>query len=432
MAELGGLGVTYRPKLLFICHILPYPPDEGAKIRSYNILRQLARAFDITALCFYRIKSGVTVAQVPERVALLREFADLTAFPIPQEHNRPRFVWDHLRSSTSHRVYTDYVFASRQFRSHLTEVLRSESFDLAHVTNVLSSYLPLLRRIPVALSHDNFEPGLLCRRAEAERAPYRRAYVAYQARLTENMLRHWCDEVAVNVVVSEKDRADLQRLAPRARFAIAPNGVDIERFSPLPSANRGIVFVGGTNWSPNYEALTHFCENILPLIQRSGTPVPVRWVGHASVKLQRACRQRYGVDLTGYVDDIRPYVRDAACYVVPLRVGGGSRLKILDAWAMGKAVVSTSIGCEGLSAVDGENILIRDTPEEFAAAVRSVLRDEDLRCRLGEHGRETVVQYYSWDIVGSKLVNEYLELIDRSRKHAELSAARHAQRGGDS
>ncbi|HEV2735546.1 MAG TPA: glycosyltransferase family 4 protein, partial [Longimicrobiaceae bacterium] len=117
------------------------------------------------------------------------------------------------------------------------------------------------------------------------------------------------------------------------------------------------------------------------------------------------------IGLTGYVEDIRPYVQRAACYVVPLRVGGGTRLKILDAWAMGKAVVSTSIGCEGLDARDGDNVLVRDDPAEFAAAVRQVLDDEGLRARLGEGARRTAEEVYDWEVIGRSMNREYLALL---------------------
>ena len=115
--------------------------------------------------------------------------------------------------------------------------------------------------------------------------------------------------------------------------------------------------------------------------------------------------------MTGYVEDIRPHVQRAACYVVPLRVGGGTRLKILDAWAMGKAVVSTSVGCEGLDARDGENILIRDDARSFAEAVGRVLRDGELRRRLAAGARETAERVYDWDVIGARMVREYTALL---------------------
>src|SRR5438270_13359550 len=131
-------------------------------------------------------------------------------------------------------------------------------------------------------------------------------------------------------------------------------------------------------------------------------------------------RNPYHVEHTGYVADCRPYVRDAACFVVPLRVGGGTRLKILDAWAMGKAVVSTSVGCEGLAAEDGRNILIRDDPAEFARAVCAVLRDQSLRARLGAAARATGEQHYSWERIGGPMLQLYDALQDSS---AALSVA---------
>src|SRR5439155_598375 len=141
----------------------------------------------------------------------------------------------------------------------------------------------------------------------------------------------------------------------------------------------GLVFVGELTWFPNRDALEYFSDEILPKVRAIHGGTPVRWVGRASEEVRRQYRDRAGVELTGYVPDVRPYVRDAACYVVPLRVGGGTRLKILEAWAMGKAVVSTAVGCEGLAAHEDRNILIRDDPEDFAQAVRAVLQHGALR-----------------------------------------------------
>src|SRR5262249_52344196 len=153
-----------------------------------------------------------------------------------------------------------------------------------------------------------------------------------------------------------------------ARVTVIPNGVDVATFRPEPGRAEGLVFVGGSNWFPNRDALDYFCHEVLPHVRRMcGDGIPVRWVGRCSENDQRDYANRFGVQLTGYVDDVRPWVRDAACYIVPMRVGGGTRVKILDAWAMGKAVVSTSIGGEGLAVADGTNILVRDRPEEFAA-----------------------------------------------------------------
>ena len=400
--------LSRRPRLLFLCQTLPFPPDGGVWIRTYHVLRLLARTFDVTALCFERAGSVDGTRDLAAGRAALSRFANVEIFAIPQRQSRLRFVWDHCRSVALGRVYTTYLYESRAFRRRLADLLRSEAFDLVHVDSLdLATYLPSCEGLPVVCVHHDVESALLQGRARLERARWRRAYLAFQSGLMDEVERHWCGRIALNVAVSERDAALLKRQAPAARIAVVPNGVDMDEFRAEETAGTGVAFVGGTNPFPNRDALDFFCEQILPRIRRGGAKVPVRWIGRASEQQQREYRDRHDVELTGYVEDARPLMRDAACHIVPLRVGGGTRLKILNAWAMGKAVVSTSIGCEGLAAADGQNILIRDDPKEFANAVLAVLEDEALRRALGESGRATAQRLYSWDVVGRRMVDAY-------------------------
>lgn len=396
-----------KPSLLFLCQTLPYPPDGGAAIRAYNVLRLLARDFDVTALCFYRR------ATTPDRagsVAVLRTIASLVeAFPIDQEHDRMRLAWDHARSLLTARSYTVYAYESTAFRAALVAHLSRTRFDVVHMDSLdLSAYLPLLRDIPVVVGHQNVESALLRRRAAQESRALRRRYLRVQAWLTEREERRWLPRAALNVAVSDGDARDLAALAPSTRIAVIPNGVDVESFAPAPGVQKsGIAFVGGMSWFPNADAMEYFAKDILPLIRARDHAVTVTWVGRASPSdIERFAR--VGIRLTGHVDDIRPFVYSAACYVVPLRIGGGTRLKILDGWALGKAIVSTSIGCEGLDAVDGKNILVRDDPQSFAAAIMTVLRDSGLRTSLERNGRRTAEQRYSWEVIGETLRPMYL------------------------
>ncbi len=421
-------SLTGRPKLLFLCQTLPYPPDGGVWIRTYHILRLLARAFDITALCFERSSapgSGATWSPAASRDALSR-FAAVDVFPIPQRHSRIRYAWDHCRSLAFRRVYTTYLYDSRAFRRQLRRLMQSTDFDLVHVDSLdLADYLPACRDVPVVCVHHNVESALLERRAAIERNRWRSAYLRYQARLTEEVERHWCERVALNVAVSDQDRAALKQIAPASRVTVVPNGVDTREFHPDATAGTGIGFVGGATWFPNLDALDFFSQDILPHVRAASGDLPVRWIGSASPAQQQAYGEQCGIYLTGYVDDVRPLMRVAACHIVPLRAGGGTRLKILNSWAMGKPVVSTSIGCEGLAAVDGENILIRDNPKEFADAILAVLKDRDLGRRLGAGGRATVERHYSWDVIGTDLVDTYLRIGNADR---QLQNA--ARRGG--
>ncbi|HWV57704.1 MAG TPA: glycosyltransferase [Longimicrobiales bacterium] len=405
-----------RPRLLFLAQTLPYPPDGGVKIRTYHVLRLLARTFDVTALCFYRVERDRHRGDVARAVDALERFARVEAFPIPQQHNRVRMVWDHARSLVARRAYTVFTYESADFRERLGHVLSARSFDVVHMDSLdLSPYLGALGSLPVVCTHHDIQSVLLARRASIERAPWLRAYVAQQARLMRDEEIAVCSRVALNVTVSQVDRATLERLVPGARATVVPNGVDTDFFRPLPETHRntaptGIVSVGGTNWLPNRDSLEYFCHDILPRIRALGETSPVTWVGRASSAEREAYAARHGVELTGYVDDVRPYVHRAACYVVPIRAGGGTRVKILDAWAMGKAVVSTSVGCEGLGAIDGHDILIRDDPAEFAEAVTEVLRNPELRRHLGANARRTAVERFDWDVVGRAMADEYLAL----------------------
>src|SRR5688500_2832917 len=367
--------MSAKPKLLFLCQTLPYPPDGGVWIRTCHVLRLLSEAFDITALCFERAGSADNGAgwQLAASRDGLGRFANVDVFAIPQKRSRLRFAWDHLRSLVHRRVYTTYLYDSRAFRRRLTEVVRSTAFDLVHVDSLdLAAYLPACGTIPVVCVHHDIESTLLRRRAALDPNRWCGAYLQFQAGLMDAVERRWCERVALNVTVSEQDRAVLKSAVPGARTTVVPNGVDLDEFHPDGATGAGIAFVGGTSPFPNLDALNYFCEEILPHLRAEAADVPVRWIGRASAAQQRHYGDRFGVELTGSVDDVRIAMREAACHIVPLRTGGGTRLKILNAWAMGKPVVSTSIGCEGLPATDGDNILIRDDPKAFAGAILSV------------------------------------------------------------
>jgi glycosyltransferase involved in cell wall biosynthesis len=398
-----------RPALLFLCQTLPYPPDGGVTIRTFNVLKLLAAKYDVYAICFYR-KS--TARDVPSSLEALRPYtSSIDVFPIDQEKSTLRLLRDHALSILTQRVYTRFAYDSAGVHARLRALLEERTYALVHADSLdLSGYFPMLGDTPIVCVHHNVESLLLKRRADAEPHLLRRLYLSLQARLMRSEERVWCPQVALNVVCSPDDRTVLQSLVPNVNVAIVPNGVDIEEFQPGSNDGTGVVFVGGMTWFPNKDALEYFTDSILPELERSGPLPRVLWVGRAL----EGAREYYGgrgVQLTGYVDDVKPYVHDAHCFVVPLRVGGGTRLKILAAWGMGKAVVSTSIGCEGLDVRDGWNILIRDDAAGFAAAIRELLSDAALRERLGANARTTVVEAYGWERIGEDMLATYKRVV---------------------
>ncbi len=402
-----------RPRLLLLSHRLPFPPHNGAAIRTYNLMRQLAVDFDVTALCFDRRDPALETLPLQGRLDALAPFAKCQAFPIPQLHSRTRLVWDHVRSVTNGRPYVYHAHESAAFEQALRETLASTTFDMVHIDSLdLLRFVPMVQHLPIACTHHNAESTLLLRRAARETG-LRASYIRYQAGLLAKAEAELLDRFAVNVTVSEVDSGVLRQLAPSARFAVVPNGVDADFFQPAANGKRaGCVFVGGTTWFPNRDGLEWFAADVLPRMRAAGMEDGVKWVGRIT-DAERTEFAASGLDFTGYVDDIRPHVLSAACFIAPLRVGGGTRLKILDAWAMGAPVVATRAASEGLDAVHGENILLADDAEDFVQATAEVLRDRSLAARIGAGGRASVEKTYSWNVVGARLRSLYHDVLRR-------------------
>lgn len=402
-----------KPRLLFLAQTLPYPPTGGVKIRTYHTLRLLSSAFDVTALCFYRWKKGRLEPDVADAVEQLSRLARVEAFPIPSDHSRLRLIWDHVRSLAARSVYTNFTYQSREFRAAIERELQSDHYDLVHADSLdLSRYFDLIPNgeLLVCVHHDA-QSLLLQRRAEREQSRLLASYLRIQSRFMRGEEARTCSSVSLNVAVSEADAEVLRSRTPEGSFAVLPNGVDTDFFAPEFGEENGVCFVGGTTWFPNRDALEHYTVDILPEIRRRLPDLETTWIGRASEEEKARYADTAGISLTGFVPDIRPYLARSAGVVVPLRVGGGTRIKILDAWAMGKAVVSTSLGCEGLKAIDGQNIMIADGPIGFARAVEAIATDEGLRRRLGANARRTAVEDYSWDVIGAEMIQLYRALI---------------------
>lgn len=402
-----------KRRLLVLSQTFPYPPTGGVTLRTYNVLRQLAEEYEITLLAFDR-KRRPASQKVPCRdMEEMERIARTHVFKVPQHVSSVRFVSDHLRSIASRRVFTVYRLNSAGFKAELAHQLSVWKPDLIHLDSLdLSAVLPQLPLARVAVTHHNVESELLERRAQIEDSGVRKAYFKLQSGFQQAEEQRWCPHVALNVTVSDRDAAELERRAGGGTYVTAPNGVDIDFFTPgevRSDEQSGVAFVGGTTWFPNRDALEYFAQDMLPMLARIVGGVRVNWIGRATPEEISSYRE-LGIEMTGFVDDIRDFVRPAACFVLPFRVGGGTRLKLLDAWAMGKAVVSTSQGAEGVKAVDGVNILIRDNPADFVRAVAEVLVDKNLRQRLGRGARETAEQFYNWDRIGAGLRAAYAEI----------------------
>jgi len=406
-----------RPRLLFVSHCLPYPPDSGVTIRTYNVLRQLGQKFDVTVLAYSRRNHQPDArARAAARDALRGAGIEaLEPVPIASEHSRMRRVGDHLRSVIAGRAYTYYQYRSERFRRQLREVLTRGKPELVHLDSIdVHGALDDLPGLPSACTHHDIESHALRRRAEHASSAVLRWYIGHQADLVARTERVLCPGFAANLVTSELDALRLRTIAPECSIALAPNGVDTAYFTPTSNgrpATGVVLFVGHTFFEPNRDAVEFFLADIWPRVRSRCRAASFHTIGRGSPTDRVRFAAHEGVTIHDYVPDVRPHFADADCVIVPIRFGGGTRIKILDAWAMGRAVVSTTVGCEGLSARDGENILVRDTPEDLADAVTEVIASPALREHLGCEGRRTVEQLYSWEIVGARIRELYSTLV---------------------
>jgi polysaccharide biosynthesis protein PslH len=408
-----------RSRILFLSQCLPFPPHSGVTRRTYHILKELQREFDVTLVAFSRrVHQPEAGSAANAAAALRRELSEvMNPVPITSEYSLVRKLVNHGRSVLSREPYIFYEYGDERFGQELQQACVSASPDMIHLDSLdLYRWISSLPALATACTHHALESELL--RLQADHYPNRvvRRYMNHQADLLEKVERKLCPRFDINIMTSEIDAERLRALSPDARTTVIPNGVDTDYFQP--SSPHAVVpgrltFLGPTYMFPNRDAVEFLLADVWPLIQQQHPASTLHLIGKNSPDDKARFESHLGVTCNGHVPDIRPHLAEAAVSIVPIRVGGGTRLKILDAWSMGKAVVSTSVGCEGLKTVDGHNILIRDDPTQFADAVVRLLRDHDLRARLGNEARKTAEECYAWRVVGRKLVASYHDLLAR-------------------
>lgn len=404
-------------RVLFLSQIVPYPPHGGVLQRGYNLLRELGREARVHLLAFVHPDVLPTEAALQDsRVALEKFCETVEYFPLWPKKSPVHRVAGLAVSALSSAPFSTLAHRSAAFQRRVSDLVAKKSFDLIHVDTIaLTQFLDESGTVPTVLTHHNIESQLMERRAGAEKGAFARKFLRRETR------KLWSYEVEkvgsfdVNVFVSKADEQTMLERVPGLRTAIVPNGVDVEYFLPAQGHDApALIYTGGMNMFANRDAVMFFLSDIWPLIRTRVPGVRFFAVGQDPPKELSALAERDPqVVVTGYVTDVRPLVRDASVYVVPLRVGGGTRLKVLDAMAMGKAMVSTSIGCEGLDVRPDEHLLVADTPEQFADRTVALLEDKNRRFSLGCAARELVERRYSWRTIGGQLLDAYRMAIEQ-------------------
>lgn len=402
--------------LLFLSQSLPYPPESGGTQRAFHVLQELQKGFEVHLVSYSRRQHQATREErVLAEDALRSDLTEVVpSIPYPVEQSIFAKAWTHGRALITGRPYNYFQYHTTTFGQRLEEVQDRVDPDLVHMDSVdFFSWLPVLGDRPVTCTHHDIESRVLAKRAETITNPLTAAYVRKQSERLREVEREFCPRFDVNFTMSPVDSAQLREVAPDARILEAPNAVDLTRF-PLPPRSEEIantvVFVGPTYLFANRDAVDHLLADIWPRVLHRRPDAELILVGKNTPSQLEAYNRVPNVRPLGRVDAIQPHVGTAACSVIPIRVGSGTRIKILESWALGRAVVTTRQGGEGLEVEDGKNALVREDPTDFAEAIVELLEDPVLRNRLGSGGRETVERLYTWSKVGSMIRGVYDEL----------------------
>jgi glycosyltransferase involved in cell wall biosynthesis len=406
-----------RLNILYVSQMPASPPRFGAQARMHGLMTQLARHHDLTAVVLVDEEFDVEEC----RQAMLAYCGEVVLVPNPygREGIAKRLL--QLRSLASARSFDRLRVTVPALQRALDRVLSARRFDIVNLEFPYLGYCHLRQapqgeRLP-ALVVDSHEIAYdLARQFAVAGANLgRRLYAgANWRKLRREELRIYREADGVYLCSAEDEQRLLDQI-PEASTTVIPNAADIEYYQPRPtdplSDGRTVVYFGLLSTIPNVDGVTHFVQNIWPHIAEAHPEARCKIIGgRPPPSLQALAGPR--VELTGFVPDLRPHLAAAAAIVVPLRLGGGTRLKIVEAMAMGKAIVSTKLGAEGIEAVSGRDIFIEDEPAAFAGAVNRLLADPSLAARVGKSARRVAVQRYAWSGAAEALEGFYRRILE--------------------
>ena len=407
-------------RILLLTQVVPYPPDSGPKIKTYNVLRYLAQRHDVHLVSFVRSAAEAANAQ-----ALRRYCSEVTTVPL--RRSRLLDLGYLSRSVLSGRPFLIERDDRVRMRRTLQELLRQQSFDAVHADQLSMAQFAVDLPVPSRVLDEHNAVWTIVRRA-AQRTGWGPPRLAAEVEWRKLRAYEWaiCQRFDRVTVVSEEDRRALENPAgPTLSADVIPIAVDTEElaFQPRTSESRRIVSVATMFYPPNVEGVYWFATEVLPLIRQAIPDVGFDVVGsRPPARITRLATPTSGINVPGYVADLEPLLGQSAVLIVPVSSGSGMRVKILEAFARGIPIVSTTIGVEGIAAQAERQLLVADQPSAFAAAVIRLLRDPEQGARLARAGRDLVVSQYDWRTALSGL--DTLYPVDERAGSAAFQAAR--------
>jgi polysaccharide biosynthesis protein PslH len=385
-------------KILWVKTDFLHPTSGGGQIRTLETLKRLHTRHEIHYAALDLPLPGAGLARSPEYCS--------KAYPVNHHAPRksgPRYWAELAKAPWSGMPLAMLRYRSRALLDQVETLTRREKFD-AIVCDFLASAANIPTLESAVLFQHNVESAIWKRHVEHAASPWHRAYCHGQYRRMLRYEAQVCRAAKKIIAVSDADVRTLHSLYGVSRVRSVPTGVDVEYFAPPFSMTpaRDLVFLGAMDWRPNIDGLRWFAGSVLPLIRRRRPNCSLAVVGrHPTTEVREIGSDRH-IHITGTVNDVRPYLWESAVSIVPLRIGGGTRLKIYEAMAAKIPVVSTSVGAEGLDVRDGENIRIADSPQDFAAACLELLDHAEARRRMALAAWERIAACYSWEVVARK------------------------------
>ena len=383
--------------ILWIKSDFPLPADTGGKIRTYELMRRMAKRCQITLLCY-----APPDLEDHWRQKMLSCGIDIEIIQRREEVKRGlRFVLRVMFNLLSRNPYIVNKYVTDEMKETVERLVRDGAYDI-----VLCDFLEMAwcgeyaTTVPRVLFEHNVETVIWRRYYNLESNPFKKLYFLYEKGRLKRFESEACASADLVLTVSEEDGRILDEEFGAGKYAVIPTAVDVDYFHPREGEITGrIVFCGSMDWMPNIDAFWWFYKSIFPFIKQEvqdlSFTVVGRRPGQAIVEVGRRDKD---VTVTGTVEDVRPHVSKAQIYIVPLRIGGGTRLKIFEAMAMRKCVVSTQVGAEGLPVTDGEDIVIANDEGGFAERVLELLRNDEKRDQIANTAYELVKQRLSWDM----------------------------------
>ena len=410
-------------KILWVCPFFPYPPDNGTRIREYFLMRELSNWNEVSVFSLVQSEKEL------ENTGDLGQFCR-NVWGILPENKLPDAFFDGKRRASD--VLAGIVFPRPQhfygqpspnvvqeLRRHIEE----EKFDVVVIEHLLMSnyvwdILGKSRRPLWVLSQENVESLIQKQHISLARNGLERLRKVIYYRSFIQFEGHACQRYDRVFMVSENDRQELLKLAPALpadKVSLLPNGVDVSNYNigEVEPQENTLIYVGALTYNANYDAMQYFLREIFPIIQRQMPDVKVKITGKTQGVDLSGLVLNEQVEFTGYVEDIRPVIKSSSVCIVPLQVGGGTRLKILEAMALGTPVVATSKGAEGLDLQPGRDLLVADAPEDFAREVIRLLRQPELREQLQKNGRKAVEEKYDSHQIAANLHQSLQEKLEK-------------------